>query len=157
MRIGMSAFSLKILASDHVFFDGYASQLVINAIDGEVAILPHHEDTIIAVAVGELRFNPCLDPDDSTEDERNAFDTSTRYAITGVGFTQVVNNRVMVFVDTAEKPDDIDEKRAEEALERAKDQLHQKQDMLQFAISQASMSRAISRIHEKHKFTESNK
>ena len=41
------------------------------------------------------------------------FDTSTRYAITGVGFTQVVNNRVMVFVTLLKSHKDIDEKRAE--------------------------------------------
>ena len=36
----------------------------------KVAILPHHEDTIIAVAVGGCVLIHAFDPDDSTETEK---------------------------------------------------------------------------------------
>ena len=35
---------------------------------------------------------------------------------------QIINNRVTLLVDTAERPEDIDERRAEEARERAEEQ-----------------------------------
>ncbi len=46
--------------------------------------------------------------------------------VVGEGFTQIVNNRVTMLVDSAERPEDIDRVRAEQALERAKERLRQK-------------------------------
>ena len=67
----------------------------------------------------------------------------------GLGIVQVANNRVTVIVDTAERPEDIDEVRAREALERAKEQMRQKQSIREFQMSQASMARALSRLKVK--------
>ena len=67
----------------------------------------------------------------------------------GSGFAQMANNRAMVLVDTAERPEDIDEVRAQEALERAKEEMRQKQSIQEYRISQASLARAISRLKGK--------
>ena len=37
----MAAFWLKVIASDHVFYNGNCESLVVPAHDGEVGILPH--------------------------------------------------------------------------------------------------------------------
>ena len=128
----MSTFSLKVIASDKIFYDGRAEVLIIPEIDGERAILAHHEDMVIASRVGEMKFRL----------EDNTWVT----AVIGQGFAQVINNRVSVLVDTAERPEDIDAARAQEALERAKEQLRQKQSLHDFRLSQASMARAMSRL-----------
>jgi len=52
----MSTFSLKIISTDKVFYDGKCEYLVIPTIDGEKGILAHHENMVIAVEIGELRF-----------------------------------------------------------------------------------------------------
>ena len=52
----MSTFWLKIVASDHTFYNGNCETLVVPAHDGEMGILPHHEAMILAVQEGELRF-----------------------------------------------------------------------------------------------------
>ena len=44
----MAAFWLKVIASDHVFYDGSCEALVVPAHDGEVGILPHREAMILA-------------------------------------------------------------------------------------------------------------
>ena len=54
-----------------------------------------------------------------------------------------------VVVDTAERPEDIDEVRAREALERAEEQMRQKQSLQEYKMSQASMARALSRLKER--------
>ena len=71
-------------------------------------------------------------------------------AIVGRGILQVANNRVTMIVDTAERPEDIDEVRAREALERAQEQLRQKQSLREFKMSQASMARALTRLKGSH-------
>jgi len=134
----MSTFSLKVIASDKIFFDGRAEVLIIPEIDGEKAILAHHEDMVIAINVGDMKFR--------LED-----DTWVN-AVVGQGFAQVINNRVSVLVDTAERPEDIDAARAKDALERAKEQLRQKQSLQDFHLSQASMARAMSRLKVTSKF-----
>ena len=50
----MSTFSLKIISTDKVFYDGKCEYLVIPTIDGEKGILAHHENMVIAVEIGEL-------------------------------------------------------------------------------------------------------
>ena len=134
----MSTFSLKVIASDKIFFDGRAEVLIIPEIDGEKAILAHHEDMVIAIKIGDMKFRL----------EDNTWVT----AVIGQGFAQVINNRVSVLVDTAERPEDIDAARAKDALERAKEQLRQKQSLQDFHLSQASMARAMSRLKSTSKF-----
>ena len=133
----MSTFWLKIVASDHVFFNGSCEALVVPAHDGEVGILPHREAMILAIQDGELRFR--------TPESNGQW----RSAVVGLGIVQVANNRVTVIVDTAERPEDIDEVRARQALERAEEQMRQKQSLREFKMSQASMVRAIARLKGK--------
>jgi len=128
----MSTFSLKVIASDKIFFEGRAEVLIIPGIDGESAILAHHENMVLAINVGDMKFR--------------LEDNTWVNAVVGRGFAQVMNNRVSVLVDTVERPEDIDAARAQEALERAKEQLRQKQSLHDFRISQASMARAMSRL-----------
>ena len=134
----MNTFSLKVIASDKIFFDGRAEVLVIPEVDGEKAILAHHEDIVIAIDIGDLKFR--------------LEDNTWVNAVVGKGFAQVINNRVSVLVDTAERPEDIDAVRAKDALERAKEQLRQKQSLQDFHLSQASMARAMSRLKSTSKF-----
>ena len=133
----MSTFWLKIVASDHVFFNGSCEALVVPAHDGVVGILPHREAMILAIQEGELRFR--------TPESNGQW----RKAVVGLGIVQVANNRVTVIVDTAERPEDIDEVRARQALERAEEQMRQKQSLREFKMSQASMVRAIARLKGK--------
>ena len=133
----MSTFWLKIVASDHVFFNGSCEALVVPAHDGEVGILPHREAMILAIQEGELRFR--------TPESNGQW----RKAVVGLRIVQVANNRVTVIVDTAERPEDIDEVRARQALERAEEQMRQKQSLREFKMSQASMVRAIARLKGK--------
>ena len=104
----------------------------LTTLDGEKVFLAHHENIVIAIEMGDLKFR--------TEDGE------THHAVVGKGFAQVINNRVTVLVDSAERPEDIDKIRAEEALERAKEQMRQKQSIQEYYHSQASMARAMTRL-----------
>ena len=86
----MDTFGLKIIASDKVFYDGRCRKLVIPAPDGEKGILPNHENMVIAVAVGIGRME--------------AEEGKWQEVALGGGFAEVVNNRVTLIVDTAERP-----------------------------------------------------
>lgn len=134
----MNTFRLKIIASDKIFYDGRCGIIVVPALDGEQALMSHHEDMVIATRVGEVRF-------------REQDEEEWRRAVVGVGFVHIANNRVTMLVDTAERPEDIDAVRARQALERAQEQLRQKQSIQEYHISRASMARAMARLTEAEK------
>ena len=52
----MSKFYVKIISSNRIFYEGFCHCLIIPAVDGEQAIMAHHEETIIAVQNGEMRM-----------------------------------------------------------------------------------------------------
>ena len=69
----------------------------------------------------------------------------------GMGFVEIVNNRVTLLVETAEHPEEIDIARAREAKERAEEQLRQKQSIQEYYHTQASLSRAMARLRVGHR------
>lgn len=130
----MSTFSLKIIASDRIFYEGLCESLVIPLQDGEKQILAHHEKTVYAVETGELRLKK---PDGEL----------IRAAVTS-GIAEVANNRVLVLAFSVELPEEIDIKRAREAKERAEEQLRQKQSIQEHVVSQMALARATARLKE---------
>ena len=129
----MDTFGLKIIASDKVFYEGRCRKLIIPAPDGEKGILPNHENMVIAIAVGTAKVQL------AGEDE-------WRDLAVGTGFAEIVNNRVTLLVDTAERPEDIDVRRAQEQQERAQGQMRQKQSIQEYYHTQASLARAMTRL-----------
>ena len=134
-----NTFYLKIISANRVFFSGRCRSLIVPEYDGQKEILAHHEDMVIATREGEVRFKE-KEEDDWTK------------AVVGVGCVYISHNRVIMLVDTAERPEDIDRVRAEAALERAKEQLRQKQSIQEYHVSQASMARAMLRLKEAGKY-----
>ena len=120
-----NTFYLKVIAANRVFYSGRCRSIIVPEFDGQKEILAHHEDMVIAVDEGEMRFQP--EGSDNWE-----------YA--------VVNNRVTLLVETAEHPEEIDIARAREAKERAEEQLRQKQSIQEYYHSRASLARAMTRL-----------
>lgn len=138
MDTGKTTFWLEVIATDKVFFKGRCQRLVIPIADGEKAVLPHHEDMVIAIVPGEMRITP-------EEGE-------TVHAALGSGLVQIMNNRVMLLVDTAERPEDIDRRRAEEARERAEEQLRQGKSLAEHSHFEASLARSLARLRVRDKY-----
>ncbi len=128
----MSTFKLTVYCSDKIFFNDQCSSLIIPTPDGEMGILPNHENMVVAIVSGEMHIK-------LGEEEWLTAAVSN-------GFAEVMDNIVSVIVDTAEKPEDIDILRAKEAKERAKESLRQQQSIREFYSSQAALARAITRL-----------
>ena len=133
----MNTFGLEVYASNKLFFSGRAAELILPSADGERGILAHHEDMFVALVPGSMRKK---DADGNWEE-----------VIISNGFAEIVNNRVKVFVLTAERPDEIDKNRAREAKERAQEQLRQKQSIQEYHINQMALVRAMARLRAGNK------
>ena len=90
----MNTFYLRVISSNKIFFDGRAEKIVLPLEDGEKAVLAHHENMVIATSIGEIRIT-------TSKGEQVI-------GVVGEGFVQIVNNRVVLIVDSAEKPEDIE-------------------------------------------------
>ena len=121
-----NTFNLNIIAANRVFFSGKCSSVIVPAHDGQEEIMAHHEN-------GVLKFK---------KDGEKDYET----VVVGAGFVETINNRVTVLVETAERPEEIDKVRAEEAKERAQEQLRQKQSIQEYYHSRASLARAMTRL-----------
>lgn len=128
----MNTFSLKITACNRVFYDGECEIVIFPGYDGEMAVMANHEQMTASVETGEIRFRT---PDGTWLE-----------AINSMGLITVDHNKVDILVYSAEKPEEIDAFRAEAALERAREQLKEKQSIMEYHISRASLSRAMARL-----------
>ena len=133
----MKTFSLKILASDRVFYDGRCQMVILPAMDGQLGVLANHGDMVVALKMGEMRI----------QKEDGLWET----ALIGKGVMQDINNRMTILVEFAEHPEEIDQKRALEAKHRAEEQLRQKQSIQEYHHSKAALSRALARLKENAK------
>ena len=134
----MNTFDLKIVACDRVFYEGPATILVFPVEDGEMAIQAHHEQMVTTTEIGAIRFRT---PDGEQQ-----------VAIVSDGMLTVKKNRVDMIVYSAERPEEIDEFRAEAAAERAREKLQQKQSLVEYHISAASLARAMARLSGRDKY-----
>ena len=128
----MNTFTLKILAAERVFYDGACASLTVPTLDGLYGVQARHEDFILAVVPGTLTFRT-----DAGEE--------TVAAVSG-GVLKMEDNEAVLLADTVERADEIDERRAERAAERAKEELLQKKGTQAQRMAQQHMARALSRI-----------
>ena len=131
----METFLVHILAADKTFYEGPCVSLIIPTSDGEQSIWAHHSSMIAAVQPGTLRYQiPGEEP---------------RMAAVSPGMVKVERNEVLVLVDSAEHPEEIDEVRAKREADEAREALLQKRSRQEHQIAQATLARALNRLRVK--------
>ena len=133
----MNKFTLVVLAAEKSFYDGDCVSLVVPTVNGQYGIQAMHNNTIIAIVPGTMKIT-------TSEGEEII-------AAVSEGIAKVEDNDVLLLVDTAELPEEIDENRAMRSAEQAKEALLQKKSIQDYHAAEAQMARAISRLHVKGK------
>ena len=131
----MDNFPVHILAADEPFYEGPCESLSVPTITGMYGVLAHHTNVILAIVPGTLRYR-C-----EGEEEK--------LAAVSAGMMKVENSEVLVLVDSAERPEEIDANRAKEAADRAKEELLQKKSIQEYRMAQSNLARAVSRLRVK--------
>lgn len=125
LRVEIVTGEREVLVEDNV------DMVVAPGIEGQLGILPQHAPLITTMAPGELRITK-----GGNEEV---------FAIGG-GFLQVGPDRVMVLADTAERSEEIDIARAEDARQRAEATLADPRRTISPALAQAAMQRSTVRL-----------
>lgn len=74
---------------------------------------------------------------------------SEQSAAVSEGMIKIEDNEVMILVDSAERPEDIDAIRAKRAADAAKEAMLQKRSIQEYRSAQAHLARAIARLKAK--------
>ena len=100
--------TLRVITPDNIVLDTEASAVTVPASDGSMGILPRHAHMVAALDVGVLEY---------------MVDGKKESIFVSGGFLEVRNNTVRVVSEAGERPEHIDEDRAQAAEERARKRL----------------------------------
>ena len=125
----MENFPVHILAADEPFYEGPCQSISVPTTTGMYGVLAHHTNVILAIVPGTLRYR-C-----EGEDEK--------LAAVSAGLMKVENGEVLILVDSAERPEEIDANRAQRAADRAQEELLQKKSIQEYRMAQSNLARAL--------------
>ncbi|GAI93562.1 unnamed protein product [marine sediment metagenome] len=127
----MAGIKLDIVTAERVVFSEDVDLVVAPGVEGQLGILPHHTPLMTMLQPGELRVR---------KGGEEFF-----LAISG-GFLEVRPDRIIVLADAAERVEEIDVARAEEAKRRAQERLSKGVPDSDVARNEAALRRAITRL-----------
>jgi F-type H+-transporting ATPase subunit epsilon len=105
---------LEVVTPDGEVYRDDVAMVVLPGVEGELGILARHQPLVTLLGIGETRVKRL----DGTYD----------YIATGVGYAEVLFDKVIVVVDHGEIAGRIDVDRAGEAARRAREQLDRRDD-----------------------------
>ena len=133
----MSIIKFKIVTPEKVVEEKEIAQATIPTVDGEITILPNHRPYIAGLKAGEILVKTA---------EQSTHDITCAMAVSG-GFIEFADNKLVVLADTAERAEDLDLARAEEAKEKAEELKNQKfTDETQYAVVAAQLEKEMARV-----------
>ncbi len=126
-----NSFRLRIITPDRVFYENDVEMVEFNTTEGQVGILPGHIPLTVIIKPGILTIH-------EVEGEKEA--------ALHAGFAEILPDTVTILAEVIEWPDEIDEQRAQEALNRAKERINNRDSVTDLARAETALDRAIARI-----------
>lgn len=122
---------LEIVTPEKCFFSGEVERVIVRGIEGDLAILKDRAPLITPLAIGKIRIKK---------------DGKERVAAIVNGYLTVEKDKTTIITDSAEWPEEIDVKRAEEAKARAEKRLKKKHEGLDIVRAEYALKRALNRL-----------
>jgi F-type H+-transporting ATPase subunit epsilon len=129
----MAKLRLEVVTAEREVYADDVDMVIAPGGEGELGILPRHAPLLTTLQPGVMRLKK-----DGGE---------TIMAVSG-GFLQVFRDRVLVLADTAERADEIEEGRAEQARQQAITALQERRvgDTVQAEAARLSLRRSLARL-----------
>ena len=127
----MDTFSVEIVTPIKILNQENVNYIRCPGIDGSFGIMKKHRQGVIALDVGEIKIDANGDTD--------------WYSTSG-GFVEIGSDKIELLLESVEKSNEIDVKRATKALERAKDRKKNSTEQIDNVRLEASLSRALNRL-----------
>jgi F-type H+-transporting ATPase subunit epsilon len=121
---------IEVVTPERLVVNDTAEYIEIPGLTGYIGVLPGHAPLITELAVGEISYRS---------------GTETKRLAVAWGFAEVLQNKVTILAETAEKAEEIDTARAEAARKKAEAEL-QKAGPEGNQDAQAALQRANARL-----------
>ncbi len=129
----MAQIRCEVVTAERTVFEDDVDMVIAPGTQGELGILPHHAPLMTALTYGELTIRR-----EGQDDE---------FIAIGGGFLEVGPDHVTILADSAERAEEIDEARAEEAHQRAEELMAQRREEdVDLARAEAALRRSMVRI-----------
>lgn len=128
----MSTIAIEVVSSEKTLFSGDATMVVAPGIAGELGILPRHTPMLTQIKPGVLKI-----VQEGGED--------VLLYVSG-GILEVQPDKVSVLADVAERGEDLDEERAQQAIKSAEEQMKSGAVDLDHAKAQAELAQAVAQL-----------
>ena len=126
-----NGYRLRIVTPERVFYEGDVEMVEFNTSEGQIGVLPGHIPLTVIVKPGILVI---------TEKD------GTKEAALHAGFAEILPDQLTILAEIIEWPEEIDEGRAEAALQRAQERLSNRETQTDLARAETALQRAIARI-----------
>lgn len=122
---------LQIVSADRLLVNETVDEVEIPGSEGFFGVLPGHTPMLSVLGAGELWYR--------RGEERH-------YLAIGFGFAEVQPDRVTILAEVAERPDEIDVRRAEAAKRRAEEQLSSPVHDTDFELARIALMKSLVRL-----------
>ena len=127
----MAPMLLEIITAERQVYSDEVDVVLAPGIEGNLGILPHHAPLMTALQPGEVMIRK---------------DGVENYLVVTGGFMEVLGNKVTILADAAENSDEIDEQRAQAAVESAQERVRSRESDVQLEAALHSLRRAQVRV-----------
>jgi len=127
----LAKLKFEIVTAERVIYSDEVDIVIAPGVEGQLGILPSHAPLLTMLQPGELVVRK-----DGEE---------TAMFVSG-GFLEIMQDRVTVLADVAERAEEIDVARAEEAKRRAEERLKERPADMDLAAAEAALLRSLMRL-----------
>jgi F-type H+-transporting ATPase subunit epsilon len=127
----MATIRLEVVTPERMVLEEDVEIVIARGEEGDLGVLHGHEPTITPLSTGELLYK---------------VDGEERHLAVSGGFMEIRPDKVVVLADLAERSEEIDRQRAQEARERAEQALTEQRGTELEAQAAAALQRALLRL-----------
>jgi F-type H+-transporting ATPase subunit epsilon len=126
-----TSIELQIVTPDRLLVREQVDEVEIPGSEGYFGVLPGHTPLLASLAVGELWYRKGQEK---------------TYLAIAFGFAEVLPDRVTILAQLAERAEDIDVARAQEAKQRAEARLSQPKADVDYERARAALTKSLARL-----------
>ena len=127
----MATLKFDLITPERVVFSEEVDAIIAPGSEGQLGILPHHLPLMTMLKPGEVL---------ARKGQGEFY-----FAVSG-GFLNVQPNKVTILADAAERAEEIDTKRAEEARHHAQEEIKQQPYDINATLAEARLLRSLARL-----------
>ena len=121
----------ELTTSDNLVYSEEIDLAIIPTEMGYITVLNNHTSLLAKLSPGEVEFR---------------YQNQSKFVAVSGGFVEILDNKITLFADSAERSEEIDEQRSTEALNRAKEALNTAKTSGDFRKARFAIQKSQTRI-----------